>query len=195
MRMAASQTSLTGKLLLATPNIDDPRFHQAVIFIVSDDHTGTMGLMVNFPMLDLSFADLLSQTGVALPDKTPATDKRTVHILSGGPMDTGHGFLLHSSDYHLPETVTVTPHFSVTSTTEALQDVANGQGPQEYLLILGYAGWAAGQLEGELAQTAWLVIEADYDLLFNTSPDACWTRAYGRLGIDPVRLSASSGRA
>ncbi|MEK7802181.1 MAG: YqgE/AlgH family protein [Pseudomonadota bacterium] len=193
--MATSQTSLTGKLLLATPNVDDPRFHQAVIFIVSDNHEGTIGLMINFPILDLSYADLLSQTGIPLPDKPPASDKRKVHILSGGPMDTGHGFLLHSADYNLPETVCVTPHFSVTSTTEALQDVANGQGPQEYLLILGYAGWEVGQLEKELAQTAWLVIDADYDLLFNTSPDACWTRAYGRLGIDPARLSATSGRA
>ena len=189
--MQGIDNGLGGKLLLATPSIGDPRFRHAVIFIVTHDKNGALGLMVNFPVINLTFAELLQQTKIPLPDRSLGQ----IRMLSGGPVEAGHGFLLHTSDYARPETIIVTPQFHVTATIEALSDVANGCGPRESLFVLGYSGWGAGQIEQEIADNAWLVVDADHDLLFNTESEDCWDRAYGRLGVNPTLLSSQSGRA
>lgn len=172
--------------------IGDPRFFHAVIFMVAHDAAGAMGLVINSPMPDLDFDKLITEIGLHRPDK--GLDALPP-ILSGGPVEATHGFLLHTTDYARPETRPVNNQFAVSATLESLQDMINGEGPRESLFILGYAGWDAGQLDKELAQNAWLLADADYDLVFNTPADDCWERAYGRLGVDPLQLSAMAGSA
>lgn len=189
--MSVDQTYLTGKLLLATPVMGDPRFHKAVIFVVSHSAEGAMGLIINFPLMNLTVDDLLQQTGVVV--KEPKVHE--METLSGGPLESGRGFLLHTSDFAQQDTTQINAHFSLSGTLDALKAVAEGTGPKEYLFILGYAGWAPGQLEQELRENAWLVGEADHNILFNTPLEERWDRAYSRLGVDPSLLSDQVGRA
>ena len=186
---------LTGKLLLSMPSLageEDPRFEKAVIFLCNHTKDGAMGLIINFPMMDLTFESLLKEIGVSVPS---GTSLPYLTVLSGGPVETGRGYILHTSDFREENTLEVNAHFGVTATVEALEAVALGTGPREMLFVLGYSGWDAGQLEQELQRNAWLVVDADHEILFNTKPENIWDRAFARLGIDPVSLNRSGGTA
>ncbi len=183
---------LTGKLLLAMPGMQDKRFHKAVIYVCAHDKNGAMGLVVNHTMPDVKFKSLLKQLDI-VSERQPAV--KDIPIMSGGPVETARGFLLHSNDFKQKDTVIVNDEISVTGTIEALQDVVNGQGPRKMLFILGYAGWQAGQLDREIHENAWLSLDADQDLIFNTDFASKWDRAIGKLGIDPAMLSSTAGRA
>jgi len=115
--------------------------------------------------------------------------------MRGGPVEGARGFLLHSSDFNKPDTVKVDDQIYVTGTLDALKDVAQGAGPERRMFILGYAGWTAGQLDQELQQNAWLIVDADPDLVFDDSADDKWERAVKKLGINPSMLSAAGGSA
>ena len=115
--------------------------------------------------------------------------------MNGGPVDNSRGFLLHSSEFKQDNTIYIHDDFSVTGTLDALEDVAQGKGPDKALFILGYAGWTPGQLEQELQQNAWLVLDPDPSLVFHGNTDEKWDLAVGRLGIDPAMLSGHAGRA
>lgn len=186
-----NDTSLRGKLLLAMPNMGDPRFHKAVIFMCSDDENGSMGIVVNHIMPNMLLGDLFEEL------KYEPKDKADEHIpvLMGGPVETSRGFLLHTMDYDSPETIRVNEKFGVSSTIEALKSFGDGVGPKNVLFALGYAGWGKGQLEQEIRDNAWLVIDADYELIFNTDIFDKWNRAMTRHGIDPNRLSGYAGHA
>ena len=150
-----------------------------------------MGLIVNRPAESLDLDDLLEQLDIEtdgdhLPDR--------IHI--GGPVANERGFVLHSGEYVITEsTLRVNADFGMTATREILEDMASGRGPARALLALGYAGWAPGQLEAEIAQNGWLDCDASPDLVFSTADSRKWERALGTLGIDPLALSASAGRA
>lgn len=183
---------LTGKLLVAMPGMTDPRFHRSVIFMCAHDEEGAMGLVINHELSGVEFNDLVSQLKFESDMKFDALN---LPVMYGGPVETARGFLLHSSDFKRPETMHIDDHFAITGTVDALQDIAQEGRPKNLLFILGYAGWDAGQLEDELQQASWLVVDPDDDLIFEGDPDEKWLKAINKLGIDPAMLSVESGRA
>lgn len=185
---------LTGKLLLAMPSIGDPRFHRSVIFMTAHDEHGAMGMIVNFPLPELEFAQLLDQLGIASDIKINL-DELDLPVLNGGPVEGSRGFLLHSNDFEQDDTVHIGDHYGVTGTTDALQELVRGNGPDNALFILGYAGWTPGQLESELQQNSWLVSDPDPSLIFHGKPEEKWSMALDKLGFDPGMLSGEIGRA
>ncbi len=185
------EIDLTGQMLIAMPGMADPRFDRSVIFLCAHSSEGAMGLVVNNVVTDLSFSELLSQLEIS---PTEAVASVPVHM--GGPVEHGRGFVLHSGEYKEGDaTLRVDDTFAMTATLDILEDIARGVGPEQTLMALGYAGWGPGQLEGELARNAWLTCAANSELVFGDDPGSKWTRALGTLGIDPVTLSASAGRA
>ncbi len=185
------QLNLGGKLLIAMPGMGDPRFARSVVFICAHSPDGALGLIVNKPTPDLKLADLLEQLGIA---RTP--DSRDIRVHFGGPVEHGRGFVLHSADYATSDaTLRVDARFAMTATQEILQALARGEGPRDAMLMLGYAGWDAGQLEREIMANGWLVAEADPALVFGADSHGKWAAAMKSIGVDPVTLSASAGHA
>lgn len=181
---------LSGKCLIATPNIADERFEHAVIFICAHTKEGAMGLTLNRPIRELSFPDLLHQLKIS-----PSVALDYPPVLAGGPLDIVRGFVLHSIEYGKDATLPVSPFSALTVTTEVIKDIALGKGPSQYLVALGYAGWGAGQLDEEIKQNSWLTLDADADFLFNVTPANKWKNSLLRLGIKDANLSPFSGRA
>ena len=150
-----------------------------------------MGLVVNQPAADLAFADLLEQLDIDV--STPDLPTQ-IHV--GGPVEHGRGFVLHSAEYGISDsTLKVDEEFSMTATLEILEDMAHHRGPKKALLALGYSGWAPGQLEGEIAHNGWLTCDATSEIVFARDNGQKWEMALATLGIDPLTLSASAGRA
>ncbi|MDX2484734.1 MAG: YqgE/AlgH family protein [Pseudodonghicola sp.] len=183
---------LTGKLLIAMPDMGDLRFEHSVVFLCSHGKDGAMGLIVNKPAAELRLADLLKQLDI----KPDPPERGQMPVYFGGPVETARGFVLHSSDYDSSlHSMEVTEAFRMTATLDILEDIANGTGPQRALLMLGYAGWGQGQLEAEIAMNGWLTTDADPDLVFGPPDGGKWEAALKTLGVDPLSLSASAGRA
>jgi putative transcriptional regulator len=182
---------LDGQLLIAMPGMGDIRFERSVIFLCAHSEEGAMGLIINKPADDLSFADLLAQL------KIPASvDLAGARVHFGGPVEHGRGFVLHSGEYGVEgSSLKVSDAFAMTATVDILQDMARGSGPVRSLLALGYAGWGPGQLEGEIQANGWLTAAADPELVFGERDAEKWAAALRALGIDPRLLSAEGGRA
>jgi len=172
----------------------DTRFYKSVIYVCAHDAEGAMGLVINHPLESVAFDELLSELKI-IADIEVDLKTLEVPVLRGGPVEGARGFLLHSSDFENPDTVKVDDQIFVTGTLDALKDVARGAGPERRLFVLGYAGWTAGQLDQELQQNAWLVVDADPDLVFGGEAEDKWERAVKKLGIEPSMLSASGGSA
>ncbi len=151
-----------------------------------------MGLIVNKRMDEVTFEELLEQLEIARPDTV-----RDVPVCYGGPVELRRGFVLHSSDYAArgDEGLEVDDRFAMTATLDVLEDIANGRGPRQALLALGYAGWGAGQLEDEIAANGWLTAEAAPDLVFGASMDGKWEAALQSIGVHPLMLSSEAGHA
>lgn len=183
--------SYKGQLLLATPDMGDPRFRFAVIYIVSHDRSGAMGIIINKGKSGLLISDLLDQIGIDGDVRVADTP-----VLSGGPVDIDRGFVLHSADYFKPETsLKVSDTLSLTSTKDVLEALVSDSAPERAMLAVGYAGWGAGQLENEIMDNAWLLTQADEDLIFSIDLDGKWAAALGEMGIDPSTLSHGGGTA
>lgn len=188
--MTAS-TNLIGKLLIAMPDMGDPRFDHSVIYMCAHTDEGAMGLIINKPTPDVRFGDLLEQLSIDEGD-SPVD----VRIHYGGPVEMGRGFVLHTSDYASGAgTMEVADGIAMTATLDILEDIANGNGPKRSMLGLGYAGWGPHQLEDELIRNGWLVCDASEDILFGRAAEHKWTAALKTLGIDPLMLSSSGGSA
>lgn len=181
---------LTGQFLTAMPGMADPRFQRTVIYLCVHNAEGAMGLVVNRLVDSLTFDELLEQLDIP---RARGGDEIRVHF--GGPVESGRGFVLHSTEYMREGTVLMDNGIGLTATVDILRDMAGGTGPRDSLLALGYAGWGPGQLDSEIQENAWLTVPADPDLLFDTALDQKWDRAVGILGFDPRLLSAESGRA
>lgn len=182
---------LTGKLLIAMPGMGDPRFDHSVVLMCTHDSDAAMGLIVNKPSRDVTLADLAKQL-----ELTPIGADRDAPVYFGGPVEGARGFVLHSPDYASNlQTLPVGDAFAMTATLDILEDIAEARGPERALMMLGYAGWGAGQLESEIAQNGWLTVDADPELVFATPNHAKWGAALARLGVDPLTLSASAGHA
>ncbi len=181
---------LTGQILVAMPQMQDPRFKSAVIFMCGHDEQGAMGIVVNKLIDSVTLADLLEQLDIARD--IPLNDLK-VHY--GGPVEIGRGFVLHSSDYLGENSVEITSDIALSASTNVLNDVVQGNGPDHLLLALGYAGWSSGQLENEIMQNGWLTLPADGSILFDKDPQTLWRRTLQKFGVDPDHLFAHTGHA
>lgn len=181
---------LTGKLLLAMPTMEDPRFDRAVIYLCAHSAEGAMGLVINQRNEGISFAGLLEQLNIETSQ--PAAE---IPVNTGGPVEGGRGFVLHSADYVQESTLIVSETMALTATVDILQAIAEGRGPRDSLMALGYAGWGAGQLESEIQANEWLTAEADSELVFYTENMLKWPRAMAKLGIELSMLSLNAGHA
>ena len=182
---------LSGKLLVAMPGMGDPRFEKAVILICAHSDEGAMGLIINKLLPDLTFANLLEQLDIP---RAPAG--RDIRIHSGGPVERGRGFVLHSRDFRSEAaTMRIEGGYGMTATLDILEALARGAGPHRALLALGYSGWGPGQLEAEIARNDWLTTEPEPGLVFGDDDNSKWAGALRLMGIDALTLSATAGRA
>ena len=181
---------VTGQLLIAMPGMRDERFAKSVIYMCAHSEEGAMGLVLNQRLDALTFAELISQ--LELDEKHLSKD---VPVHFGGPVESGRGFVLHTSDYQQDATLEVVNGVALTATVEILKAIAQGKGPQKSLLALGYAGWGPGQLDMEIRANGWLQVPSDSEIIFDIEPDTKWERAIQRLGIDPRMLSDDVGHA
>jgi putative transcriptional regulator len=188
---------LEGQLLIAMPIMTDKRFARSVIYMCAHSAEGAMGLIINQRASHISFGELLKQLGIGSgkgEDIEVETADMDVHV--GGPVETGRGFVLHSSDYHAADsTLSIDDGVSLTATIDILKAIAGGKGPDRAILALGYAGWRAGQLESEIQANGWLHCAADLDLLFDRDLDQKYDRAMSKIGIDPSHLVSEAGHA
>jgi putative transcriptional regulator len=183
---------LTGQLLVAMPGMTDKRFARAVIYMcVHSMDEGAMGLIINKPMPDVSFGDILQNLNIQ-----PRSDIcSNIQVHRGGPVQTQLGFILHSSEYQKSGTLLVDSEIALSTTTEILKAIAEGNGPTRNLMALGYAGWDSRQLDDEIKRNAWLNVPADADLLFSDDYDSKWNKAIAKLGISAHMLSSEAGHA
>ena len=181
---------LTGQFLMAMPHMPDERFAKSVIFMCEHGPEGAMGLVVNKAIPSVTFPELLGQLGV---EATAPVDQVRVHF--GGPVETGRGFVLHTAEFEREGTVAVNERVSLTATVDILRAIAEGDGPKEMLMALGYAGWGPGQLDTEIQANGWLNAPAQTEILFDADLDGKWERAIAMLGISPAMLSTESGHA
>jgi putative transcriptional regulator len=182
--------NFTGHFLIAMPSQGESVFGKTLTYVCEHNEHGALGVVVN-RTTELKYEKLFSQIEVDLP--IASLQERDVYF--GGPVQQDRGFVLHRPLGEWTSTLKVTPDIGLTTSKDILQAVARGEGPHELLLTLGYAGWSAGQLESEIAQNAWLTVEADPDIIFALPPDKRLTAAMGLLGANWASLSTFSGRA
>ncbi|MDW3099040.1 MAG: YqgE/AlgH family protein [Alphaproteobacteria bacterium] len=184
--------SLQGRFLIAMPSMEDSRFARTVIYMCSHSAEGAMGLVINKPSDQITFVDLVEQLSI----ETEARTIPSIPILAGGPVDGGRGFVLHSPEYDgANSTIQVGNGVRLTATTDVIRAIADGDGPHDKLVALGYAGWEAGQLEAEIKANGWLVSDAEPDIIFAPDIESKWTQALATLGVDPSLLSGETGHA
>jgi putative transcriptional regulator len=184
------QLTLTGQVLIAMPRMTDPRFNQSVIFVCAHTADGAMGIILNRPLKKPRFSELLRQLEIE-----PNPPSREIRLCTGGPVDNNRGFVLHSPDWLTEGSLDVDGRHVLTASMDILQAIAEGGGPRDCLLALGYAGWGAGQLDDEILQNAWLNAPADDNLLFDPNHQSKWQRAMAKLRVNPAMLSGDAGRA
>ena len=187
---AEEEGYLEGRFLIAMPTIGDPRFERTVIYLCAHSPNGAMGLVVNKLADHITFPELLEQ--LKIEDEA---DTGHVQVHSGGPVETGRGFVLHSTDYMQSTTLEVSEGLALTATVDILKAIAEGSGPRHALLALGYAQWGPGQLESEIQANGWLHADAGLDILFETDVEERWLRAVSTLGFDVSMLSMQAGHA
>lgn len=197
-RKGRGDGSLKGQLLVAMPLMSDRRFARSVIYMCAHSEDGAMGLIINHRADHISFPDLLERLGIVPRGAEDGISndilERQVHV--GGPVETGRGFVLHSSDYHSRESTLPIDHdVSLTASVEILKAIASGEGPIHAMLALGYAGWSAGQLESEIQANGWLHCPADLALLFDDDLEGKYVRALAKIGVDPSHLVSDAGHA
>ena len=186
----AENNYLSGQMLIAMPGMTDPRFEKSVIYICAHNEDGAMGLVVNRLIESMTFPEMLKQL-----DIEPNEPEDVIRVLLGGPVDQARGFVLHSPDYLQDASMVVDDDVALTATIDILRAIADGAGPRNRLLALGYAGWGPGQLDSEILHNGWLNVSADDDLVFGEDLDAKWERAMAKIGIDPLLLSDDVGHA
>ncbi|MBA5778390.1 YqgE/AlgH family protein [Stappia sp. F7233] len=189
---------LDGQFLIAMPSMEDGRFAHSVVYVCAHSEEGAMGIILNQSASNLTFADLLQQLDIIEegdPIRLPSpADRMLVH--RGGPVETGRGFVLHTDDFFIESsTLPIDDGICLTATLEILKAIAEGRGPEQALLALGYAGWAPGQLESEIQSNGWLTAPADPLIIFDRDNATKWERALALIGIDAGMLSSDIGHA
>ncbi len=185
-------------MLIAMPAMLDERFARSLIYVCAHSSEGAMGIVVNHPAPNINFSDLLVKL-----DVIPAADvirlpsrAGVVKVMRGGPVETERGFVLHSADFFIENsTLPIDDGICLTATVDILKAIARGDGPASAVLALGYAGWAAGQLENEIQGNGWLHCAPDPDLIFGTDVGNKYDKALKKIGIDLGMLSSEAGHA
>lgn len=183
--------SLENHFLIAMPTMLDPSFKQSVTYICEHNDDGAMGLVINHPT-DFTVGQLLDKVDI---DNDKSTESSQSLVFAGGPVDTERGFVLHSTKYGFATSSALSEQIMITTSKDVLASLTTSQSPDSFLVTLGYAGWSAGQLESELQQNAWLTIQADPEIIFNTPAHLRWEKAIEMLGIDLAMLSHQVGHA
>ncbi|MDA7423195.1 YqgE/AlgH family protein [Thalassococcus lentus] len=184
-------SDLTGRTLIAMPGMGDPRFAHSVVFLCDHSEEGAMGLIINKPNRDVAMKSLLGQLDI---DAGTHLENRVVYF--GGPVEMGRGFVLHSSDYlDTGGALEVVPGVHMTGTLDILEELARGEGPSQWLMMLGYAGWGPRQLEDEIAANGWLVCDLNAEQIFGLPDNRKWEAALETLGVSSLVLSSEGGRA
>ena len=191
-------TSLEGQFLIAMPSLREGPFARSVVYMCAHRDEGAMGIVINDRAEEIDFGQLLAQLGIVPETEAIGLPPRAqaVRVLRGGPVETGRGFVLHSSDYGVNDsTVKIGEHVCLTATLDILRAIADGTGPAQAVLALGYAGWGSGQLENEILANSWLTCSADVGLIFDPDFDRKYDRALAILGVDEGTLSSDAGHA
>ncbi|MGV1099044.1 YqgE/AlgH family protein [Thiovibrio sp. JS02] len=170
--------SLQGYFLIATPQMPDPRFAEKVVFICAHNEEGAMGLVINEPIQDVTFADVCKSANIPVPEKNIPS------LYVGGPVEVSNAFFLYSADYRTEHFLKASETVCLTSDPRILHDLAEGKGPKHLLVALGYSGWGPGQLEEELTVDGWLTLPAEDEIIFKTPDRLKWRKAAQRYGID-----------
>ena len=181
---------LTGQIIVSQPLLEDQRFFKTVIYICAHSPEGSMGIIINKKIDFDLYPDLLQQLGIDKP-----FDTKKLFIRYGGPVESNRGFILHSDEMMRKESLNIDKGIALTSTSEFFEDLSKGNMPNKSILALGYAGWGPGQLEDEIIQNSWMYLSVDSNFIFDDEVSKKWSQAYKILGIDPLKLSTSSGRA
>jgi putative transcriptional regulator len=187
---ARSSDSLRDHFLLAMPGLSEGIFSHSITYICEHGESGAMGIIVNQP-LDLSLKDIFEHLQISA--RRDFTDEP---VMAGGPVQMDHGFVLHRRcDQSWEASLRVTPAITLTTSRDILRAIANDEGPEDHLIALGYAGWAAGQLEQELADNSWLTLPGNADIIFDTPAEQRLSAAAAALGIDMNLISGQAGHA
>jgi len=187
---AGEEGYLGGQFLIAMPTMGDRRFERTVIYMCAHSASGAMGLVINRLAENITFPDLLGQLGIE-----PAGDRHEIRVHFGGPVEKSRGLVLHTADFTQKATMIVGANVALTASMNMLRAVAEGEGPRQGLLALGYAGWAPGQLEHEIRANGWLHAAADDQILFDADIGSKWDRAASKIGLDVAMLSGEAGHA
>jgi putative transcriptional regulator len=190
---------LDGHFLIAMPNMPDERFHRTVVFICAHSDDGAMGFIINRPQ-GMRFSELIGKLDLENSARISAAGSASGEpvefpVLSGGPVDTGRGFVLHTDDYHSQSTMPVSDELCLTATVDILRAINEGRGPERGIMLLGYAGWAPGQLEEEMAANSWLSCPASDEIVFDAFTDDKYERVLEMMGVKPAMLSMQAGHA
>lgn len=181
---------LSGKLLIAMPDMADPRFRKSVVLMLFHSDKDAMGVVVN------KIAGSICATQISDADEDAADESLILPLHDGGPVDPERIMVIHGGDgSEYPSTQVINEHFCMTLTPDIFEDLSHGRGPRDNLLILSYSGWAGGQLENEIASNAWLVCDASPKLVFRTESHMKWEAAIRSLGFSPGMLAPSGGSA
>jgi putative transcriptional regulator len=181
---------LTNQFLIAMPALADPNFARTVTYLCAHTDEGAMGIVINRP-LDLDLADVLDHMEI----KNANPEVNEVPVLQGGPVQRERGFVLHAPVGKWDSVLKVSDEIGVATSRDILTAVAEGRGPEQTLVALGYAGWDAGQLEREVLENAWLSGPSNTDIIFEVPYEQRWDRAARLLGVDPERLSGEAGHS
>jgi putative transcriptional regulator len=176
-RATPSDNPPAGQLLIASAQIQDPRFYHAVILLLRHDSEGAFGIVINHPIGEKPVKTLLVAAGDVDSDA-----EGTIAVMSGGPVERQYGFVVHTAEYRRAETIAVDGKVAMTASKDALRDIGHHRGPAKYFFAFGYAGWGAGQLESEMARQDWFTASEDPTLVFDTDRDAVWDQALARRG-------------
>ncbi len=182
--------SLENQLLIAMPSLTDPFFNKSVTYICEHNDDGAMGLIINQPV-NLTLNELLAQ----LDEHKEQLPELAQKVLTGGPVSTDRGFVLHSPQSGWKSSLALSDDFMITTSKDILMSLGSDKAPEKYVVTLGYAGWGPGQLEEEIKANSWLTIAADSDIIFNTPIELRWKKATEKLGIDIAHLSSDVGHA
>lgn len=187
--MSSNISSLQNHFLIAMPRMEDPNFNASITYLCQHNEEGAMGIILNRPS-NIRLGDIFEQLDFDSNSKNSEND-----VFQGGPVQLERGFVLHNDSVDWDSTFSITQDMRLTTSKDILDALAQDQGPKQFFIALGYAGWGAGQLEQEIAENTWLTCQASPEILFNTPTKDKYTKALATLGINAGQLSSQAGHA
>lgn len=181
--------NLQNQFLIAMPQLEDPNFNGTITYICQHNEDGAMGIVIN-KETGIDLGDIFDQLNFPSDGQHSHTP-----VSQGGPVQLDRGFVLHNDGSAWDSSYEVSPQIQLTTSKDILEAIAHDQGPTQFVVALGYAGWGAGQLEDEIAQNSWLTCASSEDILFNTEMGRKYTMALASIGLDPAKLSSNAGHA